>query len=129
MVEDLKLRTEEHAIDWRTLLARLTFGAFGPLLELDLPERESDFWNPVIIRDLGFMNADPAYRRFFHRLEVSPHVDDAAWDTRGIWARLPVDLRRDFAYAFTTPSGGGGSIGFAPISIRELSSRTASLTD
>lgn len=110
---DLTLRVEEYALDWKALVARLTFGAFGPILDPHLPQPESDFWNPSITRDLGFMSADPTYRRFFHWLELSPHVDDAAWDPRSIWARVHVDLRRDFAHAFAVPTGGGGFLTIA----------------
>lgn len=104
---DLTLHVHEYALDWKALVARLTFGAFGPILDPHLPRAESDLWNPSITRDLGFISADPAYRRFFHYLELSPHVDGAAWDRRAIWARVHVDLRRDFAHAFTAPSEGG----------------------
>jgi Domain of unknown function (DUF4263) len=110
---DLIIRVHEYAIDWKTLVARLTFGAFGPILDPHLPNPESDFWNPSITRDLGFMSADPTYRRFFHYLELSPHVEPAAWDPRAIWARVHVDLRRDFAHAFAAPSQGGGYLDVA----------------
>lgn len=45
--------------------------------------------------------------------ELSPHADASAWDHRSIWARVHVDLRRDFAHAFTVPSGGNGYLGVA----------------
>lgn len=108
---DLTFHVHEYSLDWRTLVARLTFGALGPILDPHLPDPQADFWNPSIIRDLGLMSADPAYRRFFHYLELSPHVDAAAWDPRSIWARVHVDLRRDFAHAFIAPSEGGGYLG------------------
>lgn len=117
---DLTVRVVDYPLDWSTLVARLTFGAFGPVLDPHLPAAASDFWNPSITRDLGFMAADPAYRRFFHYLELSPHIDAAAWEPRSIWARVHVDLRRDFAHAFTAPSEGGGYLGVPPLDPRAV---------
>jgi antiviral defense system Shedu protein SduA len=82
-------------------------------LDIKLPEPTSPFWRPHITRDLGFVPADRNSKRFFHYLELGPHLDEAAWDERSIPTRLAVDLRRDFAYAFATQhQTGGGTISF-----------------
>lgn len=104
---DLRIEVAEYPLQWTDLVARLTFGAFGPILNAHLPGPDDDIWNPTIVRQLGFMAANPEHRRFFNRLELSPHVDDAAWDPRSIWARVHIDLRRDFAHAFAATQPGG----------------------
>jgi len=41
-------------------------------------------------------------------MEMGAHVDPTAWDARSIWARISVDLRRDFLSALTNPDEDGG---------------------
>jgi hypothetical protein len=108
---DTEIRVYEYGIDKETLFSRLTFGVLGPTLDLHLPGQDSELWNPRIIRNLGFATADRKYRRFFTYLELGSHRDQAAWDLRSIWARVSIDLRRDFASAATAPVEGGGTLG------------------
>lgn len=93
-------------VDWADLVARLTFGAFGPILDVHLQSSSSPYWTPIIVTDLGFFPADRSARRFFHYLELAPHVTPAAWDEQSIWARVYADVRRDFAQAPTQAGGG-----------------------
>ena len=107
----VQIRVEQYDIPWVSLIQRLTFGAYGLILDVKLPEPTSPFWRPHIIRDLGFVPADRNNKRFFHYLELGPHLDEAAWDERSISTRIAVDLRRDFAHAFAMPlQTGGGTI-------------------
>ncbi|MFQ6018850.1 MAG: Shedu anti-phage system protein SduA domain-containing protein [Kiloniellaceae bacterium] len=107
------IQVEQRDIDWRSLVQRLTFGAYDLILDVKLPDPQSPFWRPHITRDLGFAPADRSNRRFCHYLELSPHLDEAAWDERSIPIRVAVDLRRDFAQAFAMqPHGQGGTISF-----------------
>jgi hypothetical protein len=101
-------RVEVGAVDLPVteLVARLTFGAFGPILHLKFPGEEADFWQPHIIRDLGFATADRERRRFFHYLEILHHSDIAAWDPRSTPFRAHVDVRRDFAASISVGAGG-----------------------
>lgn len=94
------------------LLQRLTFGALGLIVDIHLPTADSDFWTPHIIRSTGFFPADRHTRRFVNYLELSMHLDSAAWDQRAIATRVQVDIRRDFAWAFSLPSQGGGTVSF-----------------
>jgi hypothetical protein len=88
------------------LVARLTFGAFGPVLDPHIPGQRADFWEPHIVRDLGFATADRKRRRFFHYLEILHHAERAAWDARSIPKRVYVDARRDFAASIGQEAGG-----------------------
>lgn len=88
------------------LVARLTFGAFGPILDLHFPDQQADFWEPHIVRDLGFATADRERRRFFHYLEILHHAERAAWDPRSIPKRVYVDARRDLAASIGQEAGG-----------------------
>ncbi len=90
-------------VEWRDLVARLTFGVIGPILDFHLPEAQLPYWTPAILTDLGFLPADRSAHRFFHYLELAPHVSAAAWDRQSIWARVQVDVRRDFASAPVEP--------------------------
>lgn len=107
---NLSIRVEQYDLTWDALVQRLTFGAFGLILDTKLPKRGSPFWRPQIVRDLGFLPADRNSKRFFHYLELGPHLDSAAWDPRSIPTRVAVDIRRDFAYAFASQQQAGGSI-------------------
>jgi len=106
------IRVFRYDIDWNTLIQRLTFGAFCKILDLKLPNQGSNFWNPRIIRNLGFATADRQHKRFYHYLELLPHVEKAAWDTRSIWTRVHVDIRRDFAHAIGAGGRQGGIVAF-----------------
>ncbi len=105
-----RVRVSRLDLDLRTLVERLTYGAFGAILDLKLPGPESEFWNPRIVRNLGFVTADRVNRRFFHYLEILSHSEEAAWDTRELWARVHVDVQRDFANAVSEAGRPGGTI-------------------
>lgn len=92
--------------DLGTLVERLTFGAFGPILDLHFPSDETDFWNPHIVRGLGFTTADRENRRFFNYLEILRHNQEAAWEPRSAHVRAAADVRRDFAFVVANPSEG-----------------------
>lgn len=112
-VGDVKILITQYDIPWYLLIQRLTFGAFCLILDIKLPEPTSPFWRPRIIRDLGFVPADRNNKRFFHYLELAPHLEAAAWDERSIPTRVTVDLQRDFANAFAMQRpDGGGTISF-----------------
>ncbi len=111
--EGVQISVDKYNIDWLSLVQRLTFGAYGLILDVKLPEPTSPFWRPHITRDLGFVPADRNNKRFFHYLELDPHLDDAAWDERSIPTRISVDLRRDFANSFAERHhDAGGTISF-----------------
>ena len=101
-----------YEIDWLDLVTRISFGAFGLILDLKLPSAPADFWTPHIIRDLGIATADRNHKRFFHYLELIRHLDAAAWDTRSIWCRVHVDMRRDFASTVGAVGRPGATIAF-----------------
>jgi hypothetical protein len=115
-VDGTVLEVFQYEYEWRELIRRLTYGVFDLILDMKLPERDSEFWNPRVIRNLGFFPADRRFRRFFRYAEFLRHTEDAAWETRSIWARVHVDLRRDFAHAVAAAAGegvtGAGSMAF-----------------
>ena len=90
-------------------IAQLTFGAFGRVLDANLGHNRTEFWKPSIITGIGFCNAELTGKRFCNYIEVLPHIDRAAWDTRTITLRAAADVRRDFA-RFTGKEDAGGSI-------------------
>lgn len=92
-------------------VAQLTFGVFGRVLDLHLERNRADFWKPHIISGLGFFNADLTGKRFCNYIEVLPHIDRAAWDTRTIKLRAAADVRRDFA-RFTGKEDGSATYSF-----------------
>jgi hypothetical protein len=104
------ISVRSYDLDWMELIRRLTLGAFGLILDLKLPGLDTPFWNSPFVRDLGFTTADRRYKRFYHYLELIRHVDDAAWDPRSIWARVHVDVRRDYSFTIGLGSREGGSI-------------------
>jgi hypothetical protein len=108
-VGTMLIRVAEYDLDWLDLLGRLTFGWIG-LIDLKLPRTDAPFWNPPFLRDIGFASAGHTNRRFFHYLELIRHRDDAAWDPRGIWARVHVDIRRDYSSTIGLGSRKGGTM-------------------
>ena len=113
-VDETTIHVQRFTLSWASLLDRLTFGAFGRILDLKLSGYTSEFWIPRIIRDLGISTADRKNQRFFHYCELLRHADDAAWDPRSAWARANVDVRRDFAFsaAWAERGGVGGTLSF-----------------
>lgn len=109
-VDGLKIVVKKYDITWRVLIARLTFGAFGTILDLHLPDSTAPFWNPYQLRRMGISTADRRNRRWFSLLELSPHVDSAAWDVRALPTRVSVDIRRDFLDAVGSLERDGGAI-------------------
>lgn len=101
--------------DIKDAVARLTFGAFGRVLDVHLERNRADFWKPHIISGLGFFNAELTGKRFCNYIEVLPHIDRAAWDTRTIALRAAADVRRDFA-RFTGKDDGGATLSFGEYS-------------
>ncbi|AKO97250.1 hypothetical protein MALG_02082 [Marinovum algicola DG 898] len=92
-------------------VAQLTFGAFGRVLDVHLERNRTNFWKPHIISGMGFFNAGLTGKRFCNYIEVLPHIDRAAWDTRTITLRAAADVRRDFA-RFTGKKDGGATFSF-----------------
>lgn len=111
-IDDLKVTVELVPTSLAQLIERLTFGAFGRILDLRLPSVHSAFWSPLIIRHLGSATADRNNRRFFHYMEILRHVELAAWETRTIPVRVNRDVRRDFAWAAASAAQAGGTIAF-----------------
>jgi hypothetical protein len=52
-VGNVRLTVFEHKYSWRELIQRSTFGAFELALDLKLPSKNSPYWTPRIIRNLG----------------------------------------------------------------------------
>lgn len=107
---ETRIEVRCYDLDFKSLVQRLTFGAFGKILDIRLPDSRSDFWTPRIIRDLGFVTADRKYKQFYHYLELFSHVDRAAWDLRSIWVRVHVDVRRDFTSTIARAGLQGGFV-------------------
>lgn len=95
------------------LISRLTFGAFGKVLDIHLPKESSPIGVPHVVKKFGVFPADLNNRRYFSHLEIYGQSDRCAWDSRLASVRAQQDLRRDFAQALSSPSEeGGGSISF-----------------
>lgn len=88
-----------YEISFSDLITRLTLGAIGPTLVLHVPSANDAFWAPTIIRGLGIATADRKHKTWLNYLELLGHSNSAAWDRRSIWARVSVDVRRDFLHA------------------------------
>lgn len=106
-VDQTTIVVYSYDFDWNSLIRRLTFGAFGAILDIKLRTKDSPFWFPHVIANLGFATADRQSKRFFNYLELSCHVDAAAWDIRNVPVRVQVDLRRDYARTISSTAEGG----------------------
>jgi hypothetical protein len=111
--EGTAILVKEYDLTFSSLAQRLTFGIFEHRVNLRLPDEKSPFWRPYIVRNIGFMPSDRNNGRFFNYLELSRHLDMSAWDTRAIPTRVASDLRRDFAFSFSSQSQeSGGTLSF-----------------
>jgi hypothetical protein len=113
-IDHTTLTVRKLEIPWLELIRRLTFGAYALILDLHLPDSAGPFWRPHVVRRLGFVPADRNAKRFFNYLELSPHVDSAAWDARAIPVRVRADVRRDFARTLASAGRPGGVLEFGP---------------
>jgi len=105
-------------MDWKSLIQYLTLGAFGDQVfnrHRHLPQPSSDFWKPRIISNIRFASEDGQHHRLYHYLELLAHTEKAAWDLRSIWARVQVDIRRDYLRVVKdhVTGEGGGTIDFS----------------
>lgn len=113
LIEGISVNFHELNISLAELVNILTFGAFGSILDLKLPDSTNDIGYPHIVRRIGIYPADLNHKRFFEYLEIHGQVDCSAWDRRAISLRVKSDLRRDFAQALSvTKAGRGGSLSF-----------------
>lgn len=108
-----KIHALKYDISLNDLLQRLTYGVLNYILNIYLPDNSSAFWNPHIIRELGFLTADRKNRRFFNYMEIYTHIEEAAWDKRSTWIRVNADVRRDFRHYFTSIGQKGAYLSFA----------------
>lgn len=88
----------------------ISFGAYGHVIEIVLPNPQSPIGRPHLIRNFGIFTADLKGRRFFTHLEIHGQADAAAWDERTIQLRVEGDLRRDLASLLADPTQGGGGL-------------------
>jgi len=113
LVEDVSMNFYDLNITLAELVNILTFGAFGSILDVKLPQNTNDLGYPHIVRKIGVYPADLNNKRFFEYLEIHGQIDRSAWDRRTISLRVKSDLRRDFAHALSGTEGSrGGSLSF-----------------
>jgi Shedu protein SduA, C-terminal len=104
--ESLHVEILRYKYTLNELVQRLTFGGSDITLDLNQMPIKSQFWLPVIIRNIRFMPAGGPASRFFRYCEILRHVDKTAWDERSTWARAHHDIRRDFVNAVGSRLGG-----------------------
>jgi hypothetical protein len=49
MIDNLSLEVCRYEYPWQELIQRLTYGAFGLILDVKLPDINTDFWHPYIV--------------------------------------------------------------------------------
>jgi hypothetical protein len=110
---NVTLTLKEINSNLESFLTTLTFGAFCNILDIKLPNKESDIGFPHIIEKLGFFPSDLNNRRFLEYLEIYPHVDKEVWDTRITNILIKNHLRRDFSKTLSKGNpNNGGTISF-----------------
>lgn len=110
---DVTLHFRKVETSLQQLICNLTFGAYGIVLKVHLPDSSSPIGEPHITEKMGFFPADLNNKRYFHYLEVYGYEDEAGWDRRNINLRVGSDLRRDFAKNLSQPEGeSGGRMSF-----------------
>jgi hypothetical protein len=108
----------------------LSFGAYGHILDIHLPNPQSPIGQPHLLRNFGVFTADLVGRRFFTHFELHGQADAPAWDMRTIQLRVQHDLRRDLASWLADPTqerGGSMTLGVGPDWLAIYSDRLARL--
>lgn len=120
-IDDTKINVVSYNTSLEDLIRRYTYGAFCGIIDIKLQEQKADFWNPHIIRDLGFVTADRKYKTFYHYFEIIRHLENSAWDSRSIWTRVYLDVRRDFVHSIASDNSPGGyfNIGGNQVDLKE----------
>ncbi len=85
----------------------ISFGAYGHILNIQLPQPTSQIGVPHLIKNFGIFTADLSGRRFFTHLEIHGQSDAASWDARTVSVRAQHDLRRDLAARLADPTSEG----------------------
>lgn len=128
---NIHLKLHEVRDQLKEVVASLSFGAYGYILDIRLPKHESQIGEPHLIKNFGVFTADQSSRRFFTHLEIHGQADACAWDRRTTSIRVQHDLRRDLAAALSEPEKpSGGTISFGntgPSWIEAYSNRLALL--
>jgi Domain of unknown function (DUF4263) len=99
----------QYALSFLELLSITCFGS-GQIAEFfgkSYAESIDNFWIPFLVRNWAFTSQSGGIVRYFHYLEVSNHVEPAAWDTRSIWVRVGADITRDFRATVESKWGWG----------------------
>jgi hypothetical protein len=127
---EISLCVREVKSSLNDVVASLTFGAYGLILDPHLPNHQSQIGESHLTRNFGMFPADLNNRRFFRHLEIFGHADPCAWDLRLVNLRVQRDLRRDIASVLSDPErAGGGSMSFGnvPTWIEAYNNRLESL--
>ena len=64
----------------------------------------------MIIDNLGFLSPDDIFKRDSVYIEIYPHIDKSAWDKRSIWAKVRLDIKRDFLRTIFMENKEGGTL-------------------
>ncbi len=127
---DINLSLKEVSISLKELVSCLSFGAYGVVLDINLPTPKSPIGESNLFRNFGVFPADLNDRRFFSHLEIHGQSDECAWDPRIINLRVQQDIRRDMANALADPTQSGGgtmSSGAGPSWLETYSNRMETL--
>lgn len=122
----ISLKLHEVKSELKEVVAALSFGAYGYVLDVHLPKHDSEIGEPHLLKNFGVFTADQASRRFFTHLEIHGQSDVCAWDKRTSSLRAKHDLRRDLARALSElekPGSGTLSFGAEPSWIEAYSNR------
>jgi antiviral defense system Shedu protein SduA len=107
------LTFHDYKIPVAELIEKLTYGAFGPILDVHLKSNADDFWDNFRVQRLGFFPSDRRSKRFFRLFEFVHNTSSAAWDTRSLWLRVKFDCYRDILSAHFLGDDGGGTMNFS----------------
>ncbi|MDP2491337.1 hypothetical protein Q8W38_18445 [Vibrio splendidus] len=75
---DVTLRIKKVETSLNQLVCNFTFGAYGIVLDVHLPDQSCSFGEPYITENMGFFPADLNNRRFIRYLEIYGTSDRAA---------------------------------------------------
>jgi hypothetical protein len=129
---DVALNLRELQTSLAQVVNALSFGAYGHILDIQLPKPTSPIGKPHLMRNFGIFTADLKGKRFFTHLEIHGQADSPAWDLRTVALRVHHDLRRDLATLLADPTqerGGSISLGGGPQWIEVYTNRLERLRE
>lgn len=95
-VENTAIQVNRYNLSLREIESYLFLGADLGLTDTAWWNPAGDYWQPMMLENVAFVDEVSTRMVRVVRLEYYPHKANAAWDKRSAWVRVAADIARDF---------------------------------